>query len=406
MCDLVEIGQIVAARERLAGVVQVTPLQTSRAVSEAAGVTTFLKCEHLQRTGSFKLRGAYNRISTLSWSERERGVVCASAGNHAQGVALSARLTDTRARVFMPASAPLPKVVATRAYGAEITLVDGGVDEALNAATAHAERVGATFVHPFEHQDVIAGQGTLGLDLIDDMPDLGTVVVPIGGGGLISGVASAIKARRPQARVIGVQAERAAAVPASLAAGHPVTVPVGDTIADGIAVARPGALTFAHISALVDEVVTVPDDAMARAVLLLAERAKQVVEPSGAAGLAALLSGDITAVEPVVVLLAGGNVDPLLLARIIQSGLVSEGRHLYLRTRLPDRPGALVALLGQVADAGANVVAIEHHRMMRALALLEVELQMAVETRGADHSAEVVGRLRSAGYHVETLSGP
>jgi threonine dehydratase len=406
MSDLVEIDQIVAARERLAGVVQATPLQVSRAVSQAAGVATYLKCEHLQRTGSFKLRGAYNRISMLSRAERERGVVCASAGNHAQGVALSAQLTGTRARVFMPAAAPLPKVAATRAYGAQITLVDGGVDRALDAATAHAERVGATVVHPFEHPDVIAGQGTLGLDVLDDMPDVGSVVVPIGGGGLISGVASAVKARSPQTRVIGVQAERAAGVPASLAAGHPVPVPVGDTIADGIAVARPGELTFAHIAALVDEVVTVSDDAMARAVLLLAERAKQVVEPSGAAGLAALLSGAMTAVEPVVVLLAGGNVDPLLLARIIQSGLVSEGRHLYLRTRLLDRPGALVALLGQVADAGANVVAIEHHRMMRALAVLEVELQLAVETRGAEHSAEVVERLRGAGYHVELLSSP
>jgi threonine dehydratase len=242
--------------------------------------------------------------------------------------------------------------------------------------------------------------------VLDEMPDVGSVVVPIGGGGLISGVATAIKALRPQTRVIGVQAERAAAVPASLEAGHPVSVPVGDTIADGIAVAQPGEMTFAHIAALVDEVVTVSDDAMARAVLLLAERAKQVVEPSGAAGLAALLSGAMTAVDPVVVLLAGGNVDPLLLARIIQSGLVSEGRHLYLRTRLLDRPGALVALLGQVADAGANVVAIEHHRMMRALAVLEVELQLAVETRGTEHSAEVVERLRAAGYHVELLSGP
>jgi threonine dehydratase len=401
MSDLVGIDQILAARERLAGVIEATPLQSSRATSEATGVRTYLKCEHLQRTGSFKMRGAYNRIVTLSTPQRERGVVCASAGNHAQGVALSARLTGTRARVFMPAGAPLPKVAATRAYGAEITLVDGGVDRALEAATAHAERTGATLVHPFEHPDIIAGQGTLGLDLLDDLPDVGTVVVPIGGGGLISGVAAAIKARRPQVRVVGVQSERAAAVPASLAAGHPVRVPVGDTIADGIAVAQPGALTFAHIAALVDDVVTVSDEVIARAVLLLAERAKQVVEPSGAAGLAALLAGAAAAVEPVGVLLCGGNVDPLLLARIIQSGLVSEGRYLDLRTRLPDRPGALSALLGQVADAGANVVAIEHHRMMRALDLMEVELQLAVETRGPEHGAELIGRLQSAGYPID-----
>ena len=402
MSDLVEIDQILAARERLAGVVQVTPLQPSRAASAATGVRTYLKCEHLQRTGSFKLRGAYNRIVTLSTYERERGVVCASAGNHAQGVALSARLTGTHARVFMPETAPLPKVVATRSYGAEVTLVEGGVDEALEAATAYAASHGATFVHPFEHLDVIAGQGTLGLDLLDDLPDVGTVIVPIGGGGLISGVAAALRARRPRVRVVGVQAALAAAVPPSLVVGHPVSVPVGDTIADGIAVSRPGELTLAHIAALVDDVVTVTDEEIARAVLLLAERAKQVVEPSGAAGLAALLAGAVPAVEPVGVLLCGGNVDPLLLARIIQSGLVSEGRHLEICTRLRDRPGALSALLAEVADAGANVVAIEHHRMTRALGLLEVEVRMAVETRGTDHGDELIERLRSAGYPVDT----
>lgn len=402
MPDLVTLEQIRAARKRLASVVQATPLQPSRAVSSAAGATTFLKCEHLQRTGSFKLRGAYNRIVTLSQEERDRGVVCASAGNHAQGVALSAQLTGARARVFMPAGAPLPKVTATRDYGAQVTLVDGGVDVALDAAQDHARESGATLVHPFEHPGVIAGQGTLGLDVIDELPDVGTVIVPVGGGGLISGVAAAVKARSPATRVIGVQSEQAAAVPASLAAGHPVQVEVGDTIADGIAVSQPGELTLAHISALVDDVVTTSDEAIVRAVLLLAERAKQVVEPSGAAGLAALLRGDVPGVvEPVVVLLCGGNVDPLLLARIIQSGLTSEGRHLELRTRLPDRPGVLSALLGEVAAAGANIVAIEHHRMTRALGLFEVELQLAVETRGIEHSQELVARLRSAGYRMD-----
>jgi len=400
--DLVTLEQIRAARKRLTSVVQATPLQPSRAVSSVAGATTFLKCEHLQRTGSFKLRGAYNRIVTLSQEERDRGVVCASAGNHAQGVALSAQLTGARARVFMPAGAPLPKVTATRDYGAQVTLVDGGVDVALDAAQVHARESGATLVHPFEHPGVIAGQGTLGLDVIDELPDAGTVIVPVGGGGLISGVAAAVKARRTATRVIGVQSEQAAAVPASLAAGHPVRVEVGDTIADGIAVSQPGELTLAHISALVDDVVTTSDEAIVRAVLLLAERAKQVVEPSGAAGLAALLWGDIPGVvEPVVVLLCGGNVDPLLLARIIQSGLTSEGRHLELRTRLPDRPGVLSALLGEVAAAGANIVAIEHHRMTRALGLFEVELQLAVETRGVEHGQELVARLRSAGYRMD-----
>lgn len=402
MAQLVELDRIKAARQRLHGVVQATPLQPSRAVSAATGLRVLLKCEHLQRTGSFKLRGAFNRIASLRDDERDRGVVCASAGNHAQGVALSASLVGVTARVFMPAGAPLPKVVATRGYGAEVTPVDGGVAEALEAATTFARECGAVFVHPFEHPDIIAGQGTLGLDIVDELPDVGTVVVPIGGGGLISGVAAAVKAVRPRACVVGVQVDAAAAVPASLAAGRPVTVEVGDTIADGIAVSRPGELTLRHIAALVDEVTTVSDETIARAVLLLAERAKQVVEPSGAAGLAALLDGlDRQVPEPVVVLLCGGNVDPLLLARIIQSGLVSEGRYLAFRTRVQDRPGALTAVLEQVASTGANVVGVEHHRVTPKLGLMEVELQLAVETRGAQHSEELLARLREAGYPVE-----
>jgi threonine dehydratase len=403
MAQLVQIEQIEAARQVLAGVVATTPVQPSQAVSAATGVHALLKCEHLQRTGSFKLRGAYHRISTLSAEERAHGVVCASAGNHAQGVALSARLLGVDATVFMPAGAPLPKVAATRGYGARIELVDGGVGDALDAATAYAHDVGAVFVHPFEHPDVIAGQGTLGLDVVDEVDDVGTVVVPIGGGGLISGVATALRARRPRTRIIGVQSDQAAAVPASLAAGAPVTVDVGDTIADGIAVSRPGTLTLAHISALVDDVVTVDDATIARAVLLLAERAKQVVEPSGAAGLAAMLSGAIAPPlpEPVVILLCGGNVDPLLLARIIQSGLVSEGRYLALRTRVQDRPGALLKVLDLIAGCGANVVGVEHHRLTPKLGLMEVELELALETRGAEHSMAVVTGLREAGYPVE-----
>jgi threonine dehydratase len=403
LTELVTVERIEQARRHLAGVVQDTPLEPSHAVSQAAGVRTVLKCEHLQRTGSFKIRGAYHRIAQLDDAERARGVVCASAGNHAQGVALSARLTGAAARVFMPSDAPLPKLAATRGYGAEVTLVDGGVTEALAAARAHADEHGSVFVHPFEHPDIIAGQGTLGLDVVDDVPDVATVVVPVGGGGLISGVAAAVKARRPQTRVIGVQAATSAAVPASLEAGHPVTVEPGDTIADGIAVSRPGELTLAHIAALVDDVVTVSDEAIARAVLLLVERAKQVVEPSGAAGLAALLewSGPPPP-GPVAVLLCGGNVDPLLLDRIIRSGLVGEGRYLDFRTRVRDRPGALSALLEEVAAAGANVVAVEHHRVRPSLGLLEAELELAIETRGSAHSDEVIVRLDAAGYPVET----
>ncbi|MDQ3528994.1 MAG: pyridoxal-phosphate dependent enzyme, partial [Actinomycetota bacterium] len=284
--ELVALPEILAARERLAGVVQTTPLEPSSAVSELAGVRALLKCEHLQRTGSFKIRGAYNRIVQLDEAERARGVACASAGNHAQGVALSARLVGVHATVFMPATAPLPKVEATRSYGAEVVLIGSGFDEAYEAAQKWTADNGAVFVHPFDHPDIIAGQGTLGLEILDQVPDAGTIVVPMGGGGLISGIAAAVKARKPDTRIVGVEAAGAAAFPASLAAGQPCALDSVSTIADGIAVKTPGELTLAHVRELVDECVTVSDEAIARAVLLLVERAKQVVEPSGAAGLA------------------------------------------------------------------------------------------------------------------------
>jgi threonine dehydratase len=400
MVELVSVEEVFAAARRLEGVVQRTPMEPSRAVSEAAGVRTLLKCEHLQRTGSFKIRGAYNRIAKLTADERARGVACASAGNHAQGVALSASLAGVRSTVFMPAGAPLPKVEATRGYGAEVVLVGESFDDACEAALKWAAEQDAVFVHPFDHPDIIAGQGTLGLELLEQVPDAATVVVPIGGGGLVSGVATAVKARRPGIRVLGVQAAGAACFPASLAAGEPRSLTELSTIADGIAVKTPGALTLAHVQARVDEVVTVSDEAIARAVLLLVERAKQVVEPSGAAGLAAVLDRAVTLVEPVVVLLCGGNVDPLLLLRIIQSGMLEEGRYLALRTRLVDRPGELSRLLTTLAHAGVNVLAVEHHRLGTRLGVLEVEVALEVETRGPDHIAEVVAALRDAGYPV------
>ncbi|MBW3602389.1 MAG: threonine ammonia-lyase [Actinobacteria bacterium] len=397
------LDAIEAAAARLVGVAQRTPLEPSRAISRLVGAHTVLKCEHLQRTGSFKIRGAYNRIDRLGATERAGGVACASAGNHAQGVALSARLSGVAATVFMPAEAPLPKVQATRAYGAEVVLEGDALADALEAAEKWAAGHGATFVHPYEHPDVIAGQGTLGLEVLEQVPDAGTVVVPVGGGGLISGVASAVKALRPGTRVVGVQASGAASVAASLEAGEPRGVEHPSTIADGIAVKSPGPLTLAHIGERVDEVVTVTDEAIVRAVLLLVERAKQVVEPAGAAGLAALLDGSLALVEPVVVLLCGGNVDPLLLQRIIQSGLVEEGRYHVLRTRLADRPGALSRLLRLLAGVGTNVVAVEHHRLDPTLHLLEVDVELAVETRGHEHVAEVDRALRDHGY---SLYGP
>lgn len=398
--DLVGLGDIQAAAARLADVVQTTPVEGTRAVSGLAGHRTLLKCEHLQRTGSFKIRGAYNRIARLSDAERARGVVCSSAGNHAQGVALSAALAGVEATVFMPVGVPLPKLEATRSYGATVVLVGDSYDDAHAAAQQWTAEHDATFVHPFDHRDVIAGQGTIGLELLEQVPDLGTVIVPIGGGGLAAGVGAAVKAVRPAVRVVGVQATGAAAVPASLAAGAPQTLEQLTTFADGIAVKTPGALTLAHIAEHVDEVVTVTDEAIARAVLVLVERAKQVVEPAGAAGLAALLEGAATVVEPVVPVLAGGNVDPLLLARLIQSGLFEEGRYFAFRTRLRDRPGALSGLLALISAASANVVAISHHRLGTRLGVLEVEVQIEVETRGHDHIRELADSLAAAGYPV------
>ncbi|HWB72547.1 MAG TPA: threonine ammonia-lyase [Egibacteraceae bacterium] len=398
--ELVSLDDIRDAAQRLAGVIQSTPVEPSRAASDAAGVRTLLKCEHLQRTGSFKLRGAYNRIARLGDAERSRGVVCASAGNHAQGVALSASLAQVAATVFMPAAAPLPKVQATRGYGAEVVLAGDSFDDAYEASQKWAAENGAVFVHPFDHRDVIAGQGTLGLEIVDEVPDVATVVVPVGGGGLIAGVATAVRALRPGCRVVGVQAAGAAAFPASLAAGQPCSLAQVSTIADGIAVRTPGALALAHVREHVDEVVTVSDEAIARAVLMLVERAKQVVEPAGAAGLAAVLERAGLLVEPVVVLLAGGNVDPLLLVRIVQSGMFEEGRYFAFRTRLADRPGALSRLLAVLAEAGANILAVEHHRLGTRLGVLEVEVQLEVETRGPDHIRRVVEALRGHDYPV------
>ena len=397
---LVTVDAIERAAARLAGVIQPTPVERTRAISERAGCTVLLKCEHLQRTGSFKLRGAYNRIAQLSEAERRRGVVCSSAGNHAQGVALSAQLAGVAATVFMPVGAPLPKLAATRGYGAEVICVGDSYDDAYAAARAWADRHGATFVHPFDHLDVIAGQGTIGLELLEQVPDLATVVVPVGGGGAIAGIASAVKARRPHARVVGVQATGAAAFPPSLAAGQPRTLERVSTFADGIAVKTPGALTLAHVAERVDEVVTVTDEGIARAVLVLVERAKQVVEPAGAAGLAAVLEGSATLVEPVVVVLGGGNVDPLLLVRMIQSGMFEEGRYFAFRTRLRDRPGELSRLLAIIGESGANVVAISHHRLGTRLGVLEVEVQIEVETRGHDHTRELGDGLEDAGYPI------
>ncbi|HYO61922.1 MAG TPA: threonine ammonia-lyase [Actinomycetota bacterium] len=401
--ELVDLDDIREARERLRGVAVQTPVDRSRALSDICGNEVFVKCENLQRTGSFKIRGAYNRIVQLSDDERAAGVVAASAGNHAQGVALAASLAGIEATVYMPASASLPKAEATKRYGATVMLEGHDFGAAFKAAEEHAERTGATFVHPFDHAHVIAGQGTIGLELSEQMGELGTVVVPVGGGGLIAGIAAAVKGLQPSARVLGVQASGAASFPRSLEQGSPVTLDSMSTIADGIAANRPGDLTLAHVAEQVDEVVCVSDDAIAEALVMTAERMKLVLEPAGAAGVAAVTQGLGDLTPPVVVVLSGGNIDPLLLLRIMRHGLSASGRYLAFRTRVPDKPGELYRLLGLIADMGANVMGVEHHREGVAVHMDEVEVTLQIETKGASHIQQVTGRLASAGYSIERL---
>lgn len=397
---LVSLADVRAARVLLDGIARTTPLEGSRALTDRVGGPVWLKCENLQRTGSFKIRGAYVRIARLSDAERARGVVAASAGNHAQGVALAASLLGCRSTVFMPVAAPLPKIAATKAYGAGVRLSGSTVDESLTMAATFAAETGAILIHPFDHPDVIAGQGTVGLEVLEQCPDVRTVVVCTGGGGLVSGIAVAVKGQRPDVRVVAAQASGAAAFPSSLAAGRPVRLPSMLTMADGIAVGQPGELTFALVRDLVDAVALVDEDALSRALLLSLERAKLVVEPAGAAALAAVMD-DPTAFEPpVVIVLSGGNIDPLLLSKVIRHGLIAAGRFLSLRVRVPDRPGELARLLAVLAASGANVLDVEHQRTGHGLHLEEVEVELQLETRGADHSDSVLEELSAASYAV------
>ncbi|MBV9313955.1 MAG: threonine ammonia-lyase [Pseudonocardia sp.] len=396
----VEFADITAAATLLEGVALRTPLSPSQDLAAKVGGPVWLKCENLQRTGSFKIRGAYVRMHALSAAERTAGVVAASAGNHGQGVALAAKLLKIPATVFMPRLAALPKVAATRSHGADVWLTGDTLDEALAEAAEFADRTGAVFVHPFDHPLVVAGQGTVGLEVCAQAPDVRTVLVPTGGGGLIAGVAAAARELAPAAKVVGVQAAEFAAWPASLIAGHPVRITAKPTIADGIAVPRPGEVPFALISGLVDEMLTVSEDALARALLHCLERAKQVVEPAGVAGVAALLNNPSRFEPPVVCVLSGGNIDPLLLLHVIQHGLAATGRYLSIRVRLVDRPGVLAEVLGLVAEHGCNVLDVEHSRISGALALGEVEVALRLETRGLRHQAEVLEALEASGHHV------
>ncbi|MGW5311409.1 threonine ammonia-lyase [Nocardia thailandica] len=399
--DDLDPDAVTAAARLLAPVIRHTPVVRSRVLSERACVPVWLKCENLQRTGSFKPRGAYNRIARLDEARRRRGVVAASAGNHAQGVAWSAGALGIDATVFMPTGASLPKLAATRAYGAEVRQFGATIDESLTAAEEFAERTGATLIHPFDHPDIVAGQATVAVEILEQVPDVATIVVPTGGGGLLAGTALALRDRAPGVEAIGVQAAEAAAWPDSLGAGRPVRLARMATMADGIAVGLPGAVPFAHVAAHVRRIVTVDEDALSRALLLCLERAKLLVEPAGAAGVAAVLTGAVREpAGPLVVILSGGNIDPLLLTRVVGHGLSAAGRYLAVRVTIGDRPGALSALLSVVGAAGASVVDVVHSRTGMWLAVDEVEVSLTVETRGPAHRDDVLTALRDAGFRA------
>jgi len=398
----VTLDDVRAAQDLLSGVVRPTPLEYSRALADRVGTEVYLKCENLQRAGSFKIRGAYTRMARLSDEEKARGVVAASAGNHAQGVALAAQLLGIKAKVYMPHGAPMPKLVATRAYGAEIEQVGTTIDECLVKAREWEAETGAVLIHPFDHRDIVAGQGTCGLEILQECPDVRTIVVSAGGGGLLAGIATAVKALKPDVRVIGVQAEQAAAYPLSLAAGKPVAFENMQTMADGIAVGMPGDVPYALVRDLVDSMETVSEEALSRALLFLLERAKLVVEPAGAAAVAHLLGSQGRHFDgPVVAVLSGGNIDPLLLLRIIRHGMAAAGRYLQFRVRVPDRPGSLAGLLADCAAADANVLEVEHVRTGTTIRVDEVEIGLQLETKGHEHCEDVLRILRAKGYQLK-----
>ncbi len=387
------------ARKLLEGVTEVTPMAHSRWLSSRTSTQVFLKAENLQRTGSFKIRGAYVRIARLSEEERSRGVVAASAGNHAQGVALAASLLGIKATIFMPVGAALPKVAATEGYGADIQFHGSGVTEALVPAREFAERTGAVLIHPFDHEDIIAGQGTVGLEILEQCPDVKTILVPLGGGGLTAGIAL-LRTERPDLRIVGVQAKDAAAYPPSLAAGKPLTAPMGDTMADGISVALPGDIPYGILESLCDDIVTVSEESMSSALISLLERAKLLVEPAGAAAVAAMLERPDAYEGPVVAVLSGGNIDALVLLDVIRHGLAAAERFLLFRARISDRPGELMRLLTDLAEMQVNVLNVNHDRASESLSVGQVDVDVQIATRGPQHRAEVRERLVELGYEL------
>jgi threonine dehydratase len=380
------LSEIQEARERLAGIARVTPVYGSETLSKLAGRDVCLKAENLQRTGSFKVRGATNKIATLSKSEQRPGVVAASAGNHGQAVAWAAREAGIKATIFMPQDAPMAKVEPTKNYGAKAELRGANFEEALEAARQFVESTGATFVHPYEDEKVIAGQGTIGLEIVDQVPDVETVVIPVGGGGLASGIALALRAVKPGLRIVGVQAGLE-----------------GFTLADGIAVKSVGETTSRILEDNLDDMVSVSDEEICSAIVLLLERSKLVVEGAGAVGVAALLAGKTGGEGRALALLSGGNIDPTMLISVMRHGLTIAGRFLVLRTRLQDRPGELIKLLKSVAQERANVVSVEHHREGMDVPVTQSEVELTVAMRDEHHCSVLLESLRSLGYQVERL---
>jgi threonine dehydratase len=402
---MLSFEDVLAAQDRVSQTARHTPLDYSHTFSSMTGADVHLKLELFQRTGSFKIRGATNRIATLSTEERENGVVTASAGNHAQGVALAATRIGVDSKIVMPEHAPVSKVKATRSYGGEVVLSGRDYDAAAERAHEIEREEGRTYIHAFDDEQVMAGQGTIGLEIYDDLPEVETVVVPIGGGGLISGIATALKGKNEDIRVVGVQAEGASSVAESLRKGRRIERNSVETIADGIATRTVGERTFEIIQERVDEVVTVTDPEIAVALTTLLERSKTLAEGAGAVALAAVLEGkfDYDEGETVVPALCGGNIDLNMLTNVVMRGLVETGRYLKLRTVLKDRPGALEELVGILSAQRANIYAIEHDRTSRDVAMNDAEVELDLETRGPDHVDELLSALRERGYEVDVL---